>query len=108
MEQQLKDAINNGTWDDEIASEMIKARLATAGRKLDNVCHTFANALEQMYKEYCDELGLLGSTVIFYYKDRLFELERPGDDQFEIAMIDGYGKFIEQFRDDLNKLETRK
>lgn len=108
MEQQLKDAIANGTIiGDEIATAMIKARLSQAGKKLDALCHTFANELEQIFKDHKDELTLLGSTVVFYYKDRLFECERPGDDEFEIAMIDGHGKFVEQIRNDLSKVETR-
>lgn len=109
MEQQLKDAIANGTViGDEVATAMLKARLKVAGKKLDALCHTFANELEQIYKDYKDELVLLGSTTVFYYKDKLFECERPGDDKFEIAMIDGHGKFIEQICNNLATVRTRK
>lgn len=105
MEQQLKDAINNGTVD-EISQAMIKARLKVAGKALDTVVHEAADKIHEIYLKYPDELMLLGSTVILYYKDRLYDIDNPNE--FEIEMIDGHGKFVEQAKQKINAMETRR
>lgn len=106
MEQALLDKLKNGTADD-IDLEMIAARCKVAGKALDEVCHEFCDRIEKLYDEYEAEYKLLHSTVVMFYKDRLFEVNNPNNN-FEIAIISGYGKYIEEIRDSLMEEETRK
>lgn len=105
MEQQLVEAIGNGKVD-EVAAAMISARLKVAGKALDEVVHKAADEIHEVFLKYPDEFRLLGSTIIMYYKDRLFDINNPNE--FEVEMVDGHGKFVEQAKQKLNAVETRK
>ena len=105
MEQQLVEAIDKGEVD-EIAAAMIKARLKAAGKALDDVVHKAADEIHEVFLKYPDEFRLLGSTIVMYYKDRLFDIDNPND--FEVELIDGHGKFVEQAKQKLNAVETRR
>lgn len=105
MEKQLLDIIREGKEVDEVSAMMIGARLKVAGKALDEVMHKVAEKLESLYKQYEDEYRLMGSTIVLYYKDRLFAASHK-DDEFEVCMINGNGRFIEQIREDLNKINV--
>lgn len=105
MEKQLLDIIHSGKEIDEVSTAMIEARLKVAGKALDKVIHDAVGELEKLYKQYEDEYRLMGSTVVLYYKDRPFEKTHK-DDEFEVSTINGNGRFIQQIRDDLNKINV--
>jgi len=107
MEKQLLDAIKNGTLD-EISTAMIAARVKVASQELDKLMHDTAEKLFKLYEQYQAEYRISGSTVILYYKDKLFEVIHPGDDQFEVEVVNGRGKYVSQAREALNKMEVHK
>lgn len=105
MEQQLKERLKNGTYD-EVDEAMAMARLKLAGKTLDAAVSKAADEIHEIFQQYHDELMMLGSTVILYYKDRLYDINEPGE--FQVELIDGHGKFVEQAKQKLNAVETRK
>lgn len=106
MEKQLLDLIREGKVD-EIAAAMIGLRLKVAGKALDELMHSTAQKIGELYKQYEAEYHVLGSTVVLYYKDNLFARDHK-EQEFEIQLVCGSGKYVEQIRDSLMKEETRK
>lgn len=95
MEKQLLDALKTGKLD-EIGTEMLAARVKVATGELDKLMHDTVEKLSRLYEQYQAEYRISGSTVVLFYKDKLFEMIHPGEDKFEAEIVSGHGKFIRQ------------
>ena len=107
MEQQLLDALKSGTLD-EVGEEMLASRIKVATAELDELVHDFSQKIAKLYVVHQAEYHVTGSTVVLFYKDRLFELLHPEEDKFEVEAITGYSRYIAQARESLNKVEVHK